>query len=283
MESTIGEALIRAVNVLRQNKIENARLDAEVLLSHVLKLSRINLIVNSRDIISQKKLDEFNLLIKRRASKEPVAYIVGEKEFMSLTFIVNKNVLVPRPETEQIIEEALAIKPQRIIDVGTGSGAIAVSLAYYLPNSQVIAVDISEKALQVAQKNAEKQNVAQRIRFIEGNLLDSLDVADNYERFDLITANLPYIPISEIENLPDDVRLYEPVLALEGGDNGLKLYYNLYPAAKRLLRYGGLLLLEIGYDQAEELCVFLEREKAFKTEVLKDLAGLDRVVKAVKY
>ncbi len=279
---TIGEAVAEATGVLRSGGVEEARLDAEVILAFLLKMSRTELYLKTGSRIEDRVLEEYFAMIGRRAQHEPVAYITGEKEFMSLTFSVNRAVLIPRPETELVVEEALAIKPLRVIDVGTGSGAIAVSLAHYLPECRVWAVDVSAEALEVAGLNARRCGVDRRITFLRGNLLDPLDSPEFTDSFDVIAANLPYIPAREMDNLPLDVVGFEPHTALDGGDDGLRCYREMCPAAAGLLKTGGALLTEIGFNQAGAMRDLLENAGFSGVEVIKDLARFDRVVKAVK-
>lgn len=280
--ATIRETLASATVSLREGGIENPRLDAEVLLAWVLQESRTSLYINMDKIIARPDLDRYGTYIERRLTGEPVAYITGEREFMSLAFYVDRDVLIPRPETEVLVEEALAIKPLRIVDVGTGSGAIAVSLAYYLPESSVTAIDLSTNALRIAAANAKSNGVGDRITFLPGDLLAPLDRPEFFGRFDLITANLPYIPSAEVENLPIDVRQFEPSTALDGGADGLHYYRELGPVAYRLLKNKGILLLEIGYDQYPCVRDLLTGLGYANIMVIKDLAGLERVAKATK-
>lgn len=280
--ATVREALAAATASLRQGGIENPRLDAEVLLAFVLQTTRTSLYINMESTVPEPDRVRYISLVQRRLTGEPVAYITGHREFMSLAFRVDRNVLIPRPETELLVEEALTIKPLSIIDVGTGSGAIAVSLAYYLPTSLVTAVDIYPDALGIAAANAENHGVADRITFVQGNLLEPLDNPELFGRFDLIAANLPYIPSGEMNNLPVDVRRFEPATALDGGADGLYYYRLLGPGAYRLLKNSGILLLEIGYGQFAELKDFLAVLGYANITVVKDLAGLDRIVKATK-
>lgn len=280
--ATIREALAAAALSLRGGGIETPRLDAEVLLAFVLQADRISLYINMDKSISEPEQSSYSSYILRRLTGEPVAYITGEREFMSLTFRVNRNVLIPRPETEVLVEEALAIRPQRIVDVGTGSGAIAVSLAYYLPESLVTATDLSPAALSIAAGNAASNGVGDRINFLQGDLLEPLDHPEFFDSFDLIAANLPYIPSSEVSTLPVDVRQFEPLTALEGGADGLKYYRGLSPVAFRLLKSDGTLLVEIGYNQYAGMKDFLTGLGYANVTVIKDLAGLERIIKATK-
>lgn len=275
------EALSKGTEMLHSHGIESARLDAEVILAFILNLSRIDLYLKDGSI-EENKLSEYFSMIRRRTVREPVAYLTGEKEFMSLSFKVSNSVLIPRPDTEILVEKALAIKPLNIIDVGTGSGAIAVSLAYYLPESRVWALDISCGALEVAKENAVHHSVANRIIFHQGNLLEPLNSPSHFLQYDMITANLPYIPTMEMSELPYDVRGYEPAGALHGGDDGLELYRELLPVAAKLLKQGGCLLVEFGYLQAATLSEIMAVHDFESMEVIKDLAGHDRVIKAIK-
>ncbi len=277
---TFKEAVSKGAEILRSKSIETARLDAEVLLAHVLNISRIDLYLRD-GLIGESELSEYFRVVRRRSDREPVAYLTGEKEFMSLTFKVCNSVLIPRPETEILVEKALEIKPFSVIDVGTGSGAIAVSLAYYLPESCIRAVDTSFKALEVARENAARHGVADRVVFYQGHLLDPFD-SQHLSQYDLITANLPYIPTQEMSELPYDVRGYEPDGALHGGDDGLDLYRELLPAAVKLLKQGGCLLIEFGYLQADALAKMAAFHGFGRIEIIKDLAGLNRVIKAAK-
>lgn len=282
MALSIREALSQATGLLHSCGIETARLDAEVMLANVLNTSRIDLYIKDGLVIEDDKLNKYFSMVRRRSDREPVAYITGEKEFMSLSFKVNNNVLIPRPETEILVEEALEIKPLRIIDVGTGSGAISVSLAYYLPESIVKAIDISVTALEVARENAIRHGVDKRVELLQGDLLEPFDSSEFFCSFNLITANLPYIPTPEMPKLPYDVRGYEPEGALDGGVDGLSFYRGMGPAAFKLLTNGGILLLELGYRQAAPLADFLKGLGFSDVKILQDLAGLDRIIKARK-
>lgn len=276
------EALAKATGVLRLQGLETARLDAEVILAFVLQTSRPDLYLKSEDIIPAGAAKEYFSMVNRRLKREPVAYITGEKEFMSLGFKVNRNVLIPRPDTEIMVAEALVIKPLRIIDVGTGSGAVAVSLAYYLPDCEVLAIDISPAALEAARFNAARHGMSDRISFVQGNLLDPLGSTELNSRFDVITANLPYIPSPEMDNLPVDVRGYEPLGALDGGPDGLDCYREMCPRAMELLKKGGVLLFEVGYDQAVIMRSYMNGLGYSNIETIRDLSGLDRIIKVFR-
>lgn len=286
---TVREALAEAAEMLHRQSLSLPRLDAEVLLAHILGITRTELFIRSADSISQQAAKEFSDLIQRRIAREPVAYITGEKEFMSLPYLVNRDVLIPRPETEilveWIIEQGRKTAPQGqplIIDVGTGSGAIAVSLCVNLLNASVWGVDLSDSALSVAAVNADRMGVGGRLKLIQSDLLS--DVPDELVgKVDIITANLPYIPSGEIPGLMPEVGDYEPRIALDGGNDGLDLYRRLIPQAGKFLQNGGWLGMEIGLGQTAGLTSLLFAGP-WKPNViiLRDYAGYDRFVIAQK-
>lgn len=257
--------------------LKEPRLEAEVLLAHVLLQNRVYLYTHFDKPINQEERKQFRELIKRRIKGEPLAYIVGHKEFMSLDFRVNRAVLIPRPETELLVEEILEIargrEGLRICDVGTGSGAIAVSLAFYLPGARVYASDISADALEKARENAAKHDVT--VTFSQGDLLFPFS---KEEPFDIIAANLPYISKEEYQKLDSGIKGYEPPSALLSPGDGLDIYRRLLPQAAALLPPKGCLFLEIGCEQgrgAREIAQGWEGK-----EIVKDLAGRDRLLKA---
>lgn len=281
MAITIKSALQRARVQLKEQDIDSPALDAEVLLSHVTGLDRAGLYREWERPLSEEEASQFFALTGRRLSGEPVAYLTGRREFMGLDFMVNPSVLIPRPETELLVETALKLLPPSpmIIDVGTGSGAVAVSLASLLPDAVVYATDRSPAALDVARFNAARQGVVGRVSFFQGDLLEPLAGCVPAGRVDLIAANLPYIPKDDLPGLPREVRLFEPSLALDGGADGLDLVRRLIPAAPGLLKQGGYLLMEIGCHQGREVAILL-KSPAWEAAIKKDLAGLDRLVVA---
>lgn len=282
MDLTIGQALLRAGQQLKKGTDAGSpALDAEVLLSCVTGLDRAGLYRDREEILSGEMETSFFELLSRRLAGEPVAYLTGRKEFMGLVFAVGPSVLIPRPETELLVETALKELPASatVIDVGTGSGAIAVSLAFYRTDAVVYATDISPAALNTARSNAAGLGVGDRCFFYRGDLLEPFSAGAAVTRVDLIAANLPYIARDEYPGLPEEVRLFEPVLALDGGAGGLDLYRRLIPAAPQFLKEGGLLLLEIGCRQGQALRDLLN-SPIWKVTVLRDLAGLDRLVVA---
>jgi len=257
--------------------MQASRLEAEILLAHVLEKNRVYLYANYEEPVNQGERETYREYIKRRTIGEPLAYIVGQKEFMSLVFKVSPDVLIPRPDTEILVETALSIAREgqitRICDVGTGSGAIAVSLAAYLPGAEIYAVDLSPAALSIARENAQRHNLT--VHFREGDLLSPFD---NEEKLDMITANLPYITMAEIEELEIGVKDWEPRIALVATGDGLDIYRRLVPQAYQLLKPGGFMLWEVDPRQAESARAMLQGFS--EIEVIKDGTGRDRVVKA---
>ena len=265
--------------------VENPRLDAEVLLCAVLKCQRITLYVDFERPLSEEELATYREYVRRRGNFEPLAYILGERAFMRNTFKVNKATLVPRPETELLVESLVRIAPLlkregdvKILDIGTGSGAIIVSLLDYLPNAKGVGVDISVDALIVAKENSEKIGVTGRIGFVRSDVFSKLPLE---KKFDIIVSNPPYIPAGDIAGLDKDVQ-QEPRGALDGGADGLDFYRRITAEAMDHMAEEGVLAFEIGIGQAaavQQLCL----DAGFvKTAVRKDYAGIERMVFAVR-
>ncbi len=283
---SINWALAWARAYLNDQGIKTPYLDSQVLLAHCLGMDIVGLYREGERQLSPQESDEFCKLVQRRGKSEPVAYLTGRKEFMGLDFEVCRDVLIPRPETELLVEKALELysnywpgKPVIYADVGTGCGNIAVSLAKELPFSKIYAVDISPCALKIAEKNAGFHGVGGKIVFSRGDLLAPLDGLGLEGKVGLITANLPYIKSAEIDSLMPDVGLFEPREALDGGPDGLDLYRRLIPQSLCYLTKPGFLLLEIGPEQEKEIASFLGIS-GLKYECLCDLAGRDRLVVA---
>jgi release factor glutamine methyltransferase len=251
------------------------RRDAELLLMHLIGRDRVFLLTHSDAPLTTEQAAEYESWLERRAAHEPIQYILGEQEFFGLTFAVTRDVLIPRPETEHLVETLLARVPHdqalRIVDIGTGSGAIAVALAHSLPQAQVTALDISAAALAVAKGNAETHHVADRMRFLQSDLLNA--VAG--ERFDAIVSNPPYVADGDRASLEPQVRDYEPASALFAGPSGLDVYERLIPEALAALEPGGWLLMEIGQGQRDALAQLLSgwNDVGF----VDDLQGIPRV------
>ena len=283
----LRDELMLAVERLSAGGIDSPRLDAEVLLADCLNMSREQLLVAGETTISPVTASRFYTLVERRLQREPVAYITGNQEFWSLDFAVSPDVLVPRPDTERLVEVALlcaakipAAKPLRIVDLCTGSGAVAISLARELPLAHVYATDISPAALTIARRNAETHQVAGRVRFFTGDLFSAL-AQDLAPRFDLIVSNPPYLRRHEIATLGPEVNCWEPFSALDGGVDGLDFYRRIFAAAPEYLLDSGVLALEIGADMAAAIADLCAGTGAFQQiEVFQDYAARDRVIMA---
>ena len=250
---TVLEVIQATTAYFEKHSVESARLNIEHLLAHVLGRKRMELYLQFDRPLSDSELAPLRELVRRRVAGEPLQHLLGTVEFLGQTFLSDKRALIPRPETEQLVELILAqkIQPRRILEIGVGSGVIALSLAAKFPEAAVEAVDISPDALDLARQNAEKLGLSERIRFHLGHLLNPVE-----GEFDLIVANLPYIASEVIPTLEREV-LHDPLTALDGGADGLALLLEFLPAARAHLR--GLLALEIGHDQSQRLCDELER------------------------
>ena len=277
---TISSLLNWTVNYFKSKNIQSARLDAEVLLSHVLRQERIYLYVHFDEPMEQNELSKFREYVKKRAQHVPIAYIIGEREFMGLPFKVTKDTLIPRPDTEILVENVLnnvdKDKEIEIVDIGTGSGAIILSLLVNLPKAQGKTVDISSKAIEVAKENAVNLQVNDRCEFFVGDLFAPL----NDNKFDLIVSNPPYIPQKDIATLEDDVKEYEPVSALTDGGDGLSYYRRLLSEGKAYIKENGFIALEIGIYQSEDVKQIAMDNGWKNIKIIKDYAGIDRVVLA---
>jgi release factor glutamine methyltransferase len=251
--------------------------DAEALLLHVLGKDKAWLIAHAEASLTGDKQTRYAKLLERRHRGEPIQYITGETEFYGLPFRVTRDVLIPRPETEHTVEKVLSLAVRfdapRVVDVGTGSGAIAVTLAHHLPHALITAVDLSSPALAVARKNAELNQVSERIRFLQGDLLAPVAA----ERFDFVVSNPPYVPATDRATLAVEVRDYEPEMALFAGNDGLEVYRRLLPAAFDTLIPGGFLILEIGYGQSHAIIELLVQFGFRQIDFVPDLQGIPRV------
>ena len=253
---------------LRRKKISTSRLDSELLLSKILDKNREEILINLEQKICQKYFLKYKQLIQRRSQCEPIAYIVKEKEFWSKNFLVSSDTLIPRPETELIVEKLTKIFEEKkisILDIGTGTGCILISLLSELKNSKGIGIDISKKALRIAEKNSEQHGMKNKIKFFHKSLDSKF-----YQKFDLIVSNPPYIKKSEIKNLQEDVRKFEPRIALDGGNDGLDLIKKVIYKSKYILKIKGMLALEIGNEQFNKVSKILKKNN-FKIEhIVKD-------------
>ncbi len=253
----IAKLLDFGAEELNKNDIKSFRLDSEILLSKILGKSREEILITPESKIKFKAEKEFKNLIKRRTLKEPIAYITQEKEFWSKRFEVSKHTLIPRPETELMVEKLIEIYNEKkisILDIGTGSGCIIISLLSELNNSRGIGLDISKEALIIAKKNAEKNNILKKIKFLHGSFLEL-----NNRKFDLIVSNPPYIETKALRNLEEDIKKYEPLIALDGGNDGLDVIKKVIYKSKEILKIKGLLALEIGNGQYNKVSKILRK------------------------
>jgi len=299
---TIRATLLWAEEYLLRYGVPDANIEAEYLLSHALDCKRAELHLKHASHISYNALQKFIDFVERRIKREPSQYILGEQEFWGLPFKVTKDVLIPRPETEVLVEEAVkTVRSQEsevrsqntkihyselrtpdsklILDLCTGSGCIAISLAKEIPNSRVFAVDISEKALDVARENAERYDVADRITFLSGDLFEPLNGLNI--KADIIVSNPPYISRKMLQELQPEVKDYEPQAALYGGEDGMDFYRKIIADAPAYLAKGGYLMLEMGYRQAGKIKNLIEQNNGFEDiDIKKDFAGIERIIKA---
>lgn len=276
--TSIKEALTQGIETLSRARIERPRLDAEVLLAHVLQADRSRLYAYPEQPLSAAELARFQDLLNRRTRHEPVAYLTGEREFYGLPFWVTPQVLIPRPETELLVELALeTIRPgHRVLDIGTGSGCIAVSVAVHAPQTTLIATDISAGALAIARRNAHRHNVDRQITFVQANLASGINAP-----IDLLISNPPYISAPEMETLAPNVKDFEPAPALTDGTSaGLSLVEKILAYAATHIVSGGSLLVEIGASQGKQVISLAQRAApSAKFEIKHDLAGRDRILR----
>ena len=278
---TVKDVLAKAISVLIEKKVETPAKEAGVLLAYALKKDVSWLYAHLEFQLSAAEINHYETIVSNRGKNMPFQYIVNNQEFMSLDFYVNPHCLIPRPETEILVEAALNwIKESscdniRVLDIGTGSGAICVSIAHFAANTIIDALDVSEQALQIAETNAKRHNVENRIRFINTDFLQW----KNEETYSVILSNPPYIPRNDISILMSEVKDYEPLTALDGGSDGLLFYRYLASEVKRMMTPEGTIFVEVGIGQAE--CVVeMFTYQGLKTSVYKDFAGIDRVVQA---
>ena len=284
---TVFGLLNWSTNTLKDHEVENPRLNAELLLASSLNLSTEGLYVHLHDQVKEREQRELEKLIQRRISGEPLQHILGHQEFWSIDFKVDRRVLIPRPETELLVEQSLSILSKTsfkrilsVLEIGTGSGAIAIALAKEMKNIFLVATDISKGALALAMENAKSAGVQDQIEFVNGDLFGPFRPSRERKCFDLILSNPPYIIRPEIGSLAKEVRDYEPIVALDGGEDGLEFYRRLISQAPFYLWEGGWLLLEIGQGQGPLVSGLIEEEGNFlKPDCIPDLSGIERVVK----
>ena len=295
MAMTVLEGIQKSTEFLAKKEVESPRLQAELLLAHVLKLPRMKLYLNFERALTEPETGTFRELVKRRAQREPLQHIVGSTSFCGLEIAVNRHVLVPRPETELLAEagwsflSTLDPRPSTVLDFGTGSGCIAIALAVKSPTAKITALDISPDALALAQQNATKNNATDRIEFIQGDGFQALvgrvtPCVPTSERndapclFDLIISNPPYIPTAEIATLDPEVRDYDPRAALDGGADGLDFYRRLAMESRPFLKPGGKIMLEFGEGQAGAIQEIFEKQKWIVEAIRTDYTQRQRIL-----
>ncbi|MFL0245883.1 peptide chain release factor N(5)-glutamine methyltransferase [Candidatus Clostridium stratigraminis] len=275
----IQQLLTKGYEILKYNN-ENYILDSQLILGKVLNLDRVSIIINRDKEVSEKSVIEYFRLIDLRKNKMPIKYIIEETEFMGISFFVKQGVLIPRPDTEILVEEVLKLTNKKdslkICDVCCGSGAIGLSIAKILDNSEVYCSDISEIACEVTSRNIELLSLQHNAHFYRSDLLQF--AIDNKLKFNIVVSNPPYIRTSVIPTLMEDVKDYEPYIALWGGEDGLNFYRSITKQSLQVLNEHGVLAYEIGYDQAEEVKGILEENGFSNIKIIKDLAGLNRVI-----
>ncbi len=290
LKMTGSELLQWSTNILKDHQIENPRLNAELLLAHSLNLSREELYVHLRRNLTEMEKEALERLIQRRISGEPLQYILGHQEFWSIDFKVDPRVLIPRPETELLVEQSLSILSEKtfeqnpcVLEIGTGSGAIAIALAKEVGHIFFVATDVSRDALLLAKENAQTAGVQHQIEFVNGDLFGPLRPSRDKKPFDLILSNPPYIVRNKISTLAKEVKDHEPTIALNGGEDGLAFYRRIIAEAPGYLKAGGWLLLEVALGQGSDVSDLMEEDGSFfKPECIPDLSGIGRVVKARK-
>lgn len=275
---TIRKIIEKSIKELENN--QTSRLDIELILCKVLNVNRVHIHINIDNNLNENEISEFNKFLNERKNGRPMAYILGYREFMGMDFLVKEGVLVPRPDTEILVEEVIDIckniNNPSIVDIGTGSGAISVSLAKYIKDSNIYSLDISDIPLEVGKINAENNGVDSKITFLKSDLFSALENTDI--RFDVVVSNPPYIRKKDIDYLDTDVKDYEPILALDGGEDGLLFYRKISKDSLKFLKNNGILAFEVGHDQADDVKNIMIQNNFKNIKIIKDLADIDRVV-----
>jgi release factor glutamine methyltransferase len=278
---TVLEVIQRSTEFLSKKGVDSPRLQTELLLAHLLDLPRMQLYLNFERQLSETEVDNFRDLIKRRSQREPLQHIIGSTSFCGLEFAVNRHVLIPRPETEILAEQgwkflnSRSAQPSTALDLGTGSGCLAISLAKHCPTAQIFATDISTDGLELAKQNAARHNVPDRIHFLHGDAFAPLESPIS---FDLIISNPPYIPTTEIPTLQAEVRDYDPHQALDGGPDGLAFYRRIAAEAAPFLKPGGKIMLEFGDGQTQAIREIFESQKWIVEAILEDYTQRPRIL-----
>jgi release factor glutamine methyltransferase len=277
----IKSILNEGISILQKNKIPNPQLDSEILLSSSIKRDKKHIILNPKEILNSVESDKFKSLIERRKKGEPIAYLINKKEFWKDEFFVNKDVLIPRPDTELIIEQVLKIYSKdvqlQVLDIGTGSGCILLSLLKERPNFYGTGIDISKKSINVSKLNANQLNLINRVKFFHSSV-------DNFKigKYDLIVSNPPYIELLNLKYLEKDVVNFEPKLALSGGLDGFLKIRKVINKASTLIKKNGKFILEIGFNQKNKVMKILKEEGFYVNKAIKDYGNNDRCIISTK-
>ncbi len=282
---TVLEAIRLSTKYLEEKRVKEARLNAELLLADILNLKRLELYLSYEKPLNEKEKGKYREFLKRRGEHEPLQYILGYADFYGERFIVNRNVLIPRPETELLIEkickENLSPEIISILDIGAGSGNISIMLKKEIPSAEITAVDISEEALKVASENAKRLLKNEEINFIQADIFSG-DFPEQFSDIEIIVSNPPYVPIEEFEELDEEVKTFEPKKAVTDNGDGLSFYRRISEVAILSLKEGGKIYLEIGHKESNEVSSILERSGFANIEVTKDLSGIERIIRAEK-
>jgi release factor glutamine methyltransferase len=277
IENTLNEG----INILQKNKILNPKLDSEILLTNLIKRDKKHIILNPKELLNSEQLDRFKNLIERRKRGEPIAYLINKKEFWKNEFFVNNDVLIPRPDTELLIEEVLKIyskdKQLQVLDIGTGSGCILLSILKERPNFYGTGIDISKKSINVSKFNAKQLNLMNKVKFFNSSV-------DNFKigKYDLVVSNPPYIELLNLKYLEKDVVNFEPKLALNGGLDGFSKIRNVINKASTLIKKKGKFILEIGFNQKNKVKKILKEEGFYINKAIKDYGNNDRCIISTK-
>ena len=269
------------INILKKNKIPNPQLDSEILLSNLIKRDKKHIILNPKELLNSKQLDKFKSLIERRKKGEPIAYLINKKEFWKDEFFVNKDVLIPRPDSELIIEQVLKIYSKdvqlQVLDIGTGSGCILLSILKERPNFYGTGIDISKKSINVSKFNTKRLNLINRVKFFHSSV-------DNFKigKYDIIVSNPPYIELLNLKYLEKDVVNFEPKLALNGGLDGFSKIRRVINKASTLIKKNGKFVLEIGFNQKNKVKKILKKEGFYINKAIKDYGNNDRCIISTK-
>ena len=277
---TVLEALNGASDYLQNKGIKSSRLNAELLLSHILNCKRLELYLSFDRPLQKSEIDSYRELLKRRSTFEPLQYIIGKVEFYGLEFEVNQSVLIPRPETELLVEAVIESVAKdeniNILDIGSGSGNISIALAKNIPSCTVVGIDISEEAIETSTRNAKLNGVESQLMFVKKNILNGIEINEN--SFDVVVSNPPYVSVADFVNLDPELRLYEPQIALTDESDGLSFYRNISVLSRSLLKNNGKLFFEIGVGQSDAVKKILIDSDYKNIVIIKDYSDIERVI-----